>query len=226
MALNNFTLLYVEDNIETQQQMKMLLEDEVKEFYQAYDGQEGVEIYKEKHPDIIRIKKEIAKLEKEYGSQGASAGNEPNQGRSRIISDPAMQRELINVDAEIARLQAEAGSLKKSIKLYQMRVDNTPRREQELASLKRDYDITLQSYQNLLSRKIEAKMSENLEKKQQGEQRMPKTGKAVAGALHPVQAVQQKACSRRSLKKAEKKAGNRAGKEGKPKQKKECIIHK
>jgi len=125
--------------------------------------------YTDKHPDIIRIKKEIAKLEKIYGD--VTTNNTSQSARSpRMVGDPAMQRELINVQAEIARLQAEEKSLKKAIKLYQMRVDNTPKREQELASLRRDYDITLNSYQDLLSRKIEAKMSENLEKKQQGEQ--------------------------------------------------------
>ena len=124
--------------------------------------------YTDKHPDIIRLKQEIAKLEKEYGAE--LKNGEKKKPSKRMIGDPAMQRELINVESEIARLQSEEKSLKKAIKLYQMRVDNTPKREQELASLSRDYNITLKSYQDLLSRRIEAKMSENLEKKQQGEQ--------------------------------------------------------
>ncbi len=53
MPANNFTLLYVEDDPDSQAQMKMLLEDIVKEFYQAYDGEEGLQIFKEKNPDII-----------------------------------------------------------------------------------------------------------------------------------------------------------------------------
>ena len=53
MSMTNFTLLYVEDDIETQEKMKMILESNVKELYQAYDGQEGLSIYKEKNPDII-----------------------------------------------------------------------------------------------------------------------------------------------------------------------------
>jgi len=53
MLSSNFTLLYVEDNVEAQEQMKMILEDDFKEFYQAFDGAEGLEIYKEKRPDII-----------------------------------------------------------------------------------------------------------------------------------------------------------------------------
>jgi len=53
MNNNSFTLLYVEDDKESQKQMKMLLEDSVKELYQAYDGEEGLKIFKEKKPDIV-----------------------------------------------------------------------------------------------------------------------------------------------------------------------------
>ncbi len=53
MLLNNFTLLYVEDDRDTQEQMKALLEDDVKTFFQAYDGEEGLSLYREKKPDII-----------------------------------------------------------------------------------------------------------------------------------------------------------------------------
>jgi len=51
--LKNFTLLYVEDDKDTQEQMKMVLEDDVKEFIQAYNGKEGLELYKKKNPDIV-----------------------------------------------------------------------------------------------------------------------------------------------------------------------------
>ena len=53
MLLENFTLLYVEDDHDMQEYMKSFLEDEVKEFYQAFDGEEGLSIYKDKKPDII-----------------------------------------------------------------------------------------------------------------------------------------------------------------------------
>ena len=51
--LKNFTLLFVEDDSGVQEQMKMMLQDEVKEFYQAYNGEMGLQYYREKKPDII-----------------------------------------------------------------------------------------------------------------------------------------------------------------------------
>ncbi|MEA1953051.1 MAG: response regulator [Campylobacterota bacterium] len=53
MLLEKYTLLYVEDNVDMQSYMKSFLEDEVKEFYQAFDGTEGLELYQSKSPDII-----------------------------------------------------------------------------------------------------------------------------------------------------------------------------
>jgi len=51
--MENFTILYVEDDPKTQELMKMVLEDEVKAFYQAFDGEEGLRLTKEHKPDII-----------------------------------------------------------------------------------------------------------------------------------------------------------------------------
>jgi len=53
MLLKSFTLLFVEDDPQTQELMKALLEEDVKIFYQAYNGKEGLAIYREKKPDII-----------------------------------------------------------------------------------------------------------------------------------------------------------------------------
>jgi diguanylate cyclase (GGDEF)-like protein len=53
LQTNDLTLLYVEDDEYIQEQMYMLLEDDFKEVYQAYNGEEGLEIYKSKNPDIV-----------------------------------------------------------------------------------------------------------------------------------------------------------------------------
>ena len=46
----------------------------------------------------------------------------------------------------------------------------TPKREQELITLTRDYENIKTSYNSLLNRKLEADISVNMEKKQKGEQ--------------------------------------------------------
>jgi hypothetical protein len=49
-------------------------------------------------------------------------------------------------------------------------VENTPLRGIELKKVTRTYDITLRKYQDLLAKGLESQLSENLEKKQKGEQ--------------------------------------------------------
>jgi len=49
----DISILLVEDNIETQEYMKFLLQEECKELYFAYDGIEGIEKYKSYKPDLI-----------------------------------------------------------------------------------------------------------------------------------------------------------------------------
>jgi diguanylate cyclase (GGDEF)-like protein len=53
MQLKNFTLLYVEDDIEIQNHIKLIFEDNFKSFYQASSAEEGLHIFKEKNPDIV-----------------------------------------------------------------------------------------------------------------------------------------------------------------------------
>jgi len=54
--------------------------------------------------------------------------------------------------------------------MYQSRIEATPVREAELASLTRDYETMQTSYRSLLQKKEESQISANLEKRQIGEQ--------------------------------------------------------
>jgi YesN/AraC family two-component response regulator len=53
MSLEDLTVLYVEDDVETQMLIKRMLEFSVKEVFIANDGEEGLLIYKDKNPDIV-----------------------------------------------------------------------------------------------------------------------------------------------------------------------------
>lgn len=53
MSLENCSILYVEDDKDMQEYMKVILEDDIKELYLASDGVEGLKIYKDKKPNIV-----------------------------------------------------------------------------------------------------------------------------------------------------------------------------
>jgi hypothetical protein len=92
---------------------------------------------------------------------------DPSAVSQYIPHNARMEVERIKVD--INTLTTDIGKLKSQIRVYEKRIENTPKREQELLSLKRDYDNIKASYDLLLNKKLEAEVSVNMEKKQKGE---------------------------------------------------------
>jgi protein tyrosine kinase modulator len=120
--------------------------------------------YTEKHPDIIRIKKIISEFEKKNVKDDQETSEEPQY----IPANMRMQ--LGEITAEIKTYEEDISNLNAQIRTYQARVENTPKKEQELLSLERDYENIKASYNSLLNRKLEADIAVNMEKKQKGEQ--------------------------------------------------------
>lgn len=127
--------------------------------------------YSEKHPDVIRLQNEIARLEsaaKESVAKPSGSGGVVIP----IISPLAevLRKQIANLEAEGTASQAAAENLRRGIERYQIRIDNTPVRGIELSKISRSYDITMRKYQDLLAKSLESELAENMEKKQKGEQ--------------------------------------------------------
>jgi polysaccharide chain length determinant protein (PEP-CTERM system associated) len=131
---------------------------------------------KDNHPDVIRIKRQIADLQKAIG--GGRPGAPP--GEVIVATDPAaavrnarisqVRAQIDNIDKEIARKSADQEKLKLQMQLLQQRVENQPSRESELISLTRDYDTSKATYQSLLARREESGIAADLERQQVGQQ--------------------------------------------------------
>lgn len=148
--------------------------------------------YTDNHPDVVDLKSKIAKLEPKVKEmlekQKAAEEARLKELRARqekagdkeiplISSDPMMERLLAQyteqyneAQLEAKRLRGEEKNLREQIALYQRRIEETPKQEQELSLLTRDYDLLKSNYQSLLEKKIQAQMTQNLEHKQKGEQ--------------------------------------------------------
>lgn len=142
--------------------------------------------YTERHPDVVKMLKTMEKLkkivEKEKAEIEAQALEEPDEDEDNEDSElenamsggnwAAMQQEMqvSQMNAEIAKIQSGIAKIEDAMVLYQQRVEETPKREQELLSLQRDYGNIQDGYSSLLNRKLEAELSVNMEKKQKGEQ--------------------------------------------------------
>jgi polysaccharide chain length determinant protein (PEP-CTERM system associated) len=131
--------------------------------------------YTDQHPDVVRLKVRIGRLEKEQAAAPSAPGKEGEGGgatgraASAQLSADTVRQKMALLDA-IRTLEAEIARGNHEIREHQRRIEATPRREQELLTIRRDYDNIKTSYSSLLNRKLEADIGVNMEKKQKGEQ--------------------------------------------------------
>ena len=128
--------------------------------------------YSGKHPDVVRLKKEIQAIEAGQGKvmmPGKPANSLPPAPPANPLKQ-VLQTQIADIDAEIRALQLQVEHLRGQIAIHQTRVENTPTRAIELSRISRGYDITLRKYQDLLGKSLESELSENMEKMLKGEQ--------------------------------------------------------
>jgi len=123
--------------------------------------------YTKNHPDVIRLRETIARLEGQR-PENETGALEPEISLSPV--DQELKRQLRDISLEIDTLRAEIKKVRSQTQWYEKKVEETPKREQELLSLNRDYGNLRELYNSLLNRKLEAQIAVSMEKKQKGEQ--------------------------------------------------------
>ncbi len=123
--------------------------------------------FTEAYPDVARLRTEIDSLTKEVARQPSAHSAEPDGD-----GDPSTQAAaaLADVGTELRSLKEEESAIRKTIAQYQERVENVPKRQQELQDLSRDYGTTKERYDSLAKRYEEAQLAESLEQGRKGEQ--------------------------------------------------------
>ena len=126
-------------------------------------------IFKESYPDVIILKKRVNDLERQLQGEAEAGGEKPSteEYAPPRVAHPSYA-ELMAVKSQITTLTRREANIRKQLDEYTARVELTPASEQQLTDLQRDYDISLQNYQTLLEKKMSARLSENLEKRQKG----------------------------------------------------------
>jgi polysaccharide chain length determinant protein (PEP-CTERM system associated) len=120
------------------------------------------------HPEIVRIKGELAEAQKESASGRESPGS-----RDQILNADPLYRQKVEerngTRVRIAQLRAAETQARAQIGMFQARVEAAPMVEQELASLQQDYNLELERYKDLNAKHQSALMVEDLARKQGGE---------------------------------------------------------
>jgi polysaccharide chain length determinant protein (PEP-CTERM system associated) len=127
-----------------------------------------------RHPDVQRLRDEIARVEKAVDAAPAPAATLPGSptpdpaevysrlGRSR-------RQSIQGIDAEIVKLKEEETSIRASIAGVERRLETMPERQQEFAMVSRDRQSAKDLYDSLLKRYEEAQLVESIETDRQGE---------------------------------------------------------
>lgn len=133
--------------------------------------------YNDRYPDVIALKDQIrvaaASAAAEAAKKPAPAPAKPNpKGLRAAPQNPYVQslmEQLDQVTVDAKTTTEEIHNLGRQIAVYQRRLDNTPKREQELTLITRDYETTRELFRSLLAKRGEAEIAADLEQRQKGE---------------------------------------------------------
>lgn len=146
--------------------------------------------YNDRHPDVQRTLRLLASAkEAEEREQSAAPGTPPRPAlqtpavaavatanvqaqtavanvRERIQS---LKAQIPIADREMENLAREREGILRQIAETEARLRNLPVREQQLAAVTRDYEISNQNYRSLLDKKLSADVASDMEQRQKSE---------------------------------------------------------
>ena len=115
--------------------------------------------FSEKYPDVIRLRSEVARLERE------AARDQP-----RPVADTAPSRTVLQIKdsladlvTEIENFKADETRVRAEIATYLQRLENAPRRQRRAQEISRDYQTTRDLYDSLRKRYDQALLEQGAE---------------------------------------------------------------
>lgn len=164
--------------------------------------------YSEKHPSVIRLRRQIeadeakakaanpgaAKEVAEVAADPAPAPAVAPAKKSPVVparsTNPVLQSQLRSVEAEITKNREEQQRLQKQVGGYRGKLEAIPLREQQISEVQRDYEISRKNYASLLEKSLSAQSATQLEIRQKGER---------FSILDPAQAAERPESPKRAL---------------------------
>jgi polysaccharide chain length determinant protein (PEP-CTERM system associated) len=128
-------------------------------------------------PALAHLRAQIRDLEGRLAAEAPVAPRRPAQtpaGRELRVAPQnpyvmSLMQQLDQANVEAKTTTEEIAAFNNQIAQYQRRLENTPRREQELALITRDHETTRELFRSLLAKRGEADIAADLEHRQKGE---------------------------------------------------------
>jgi polysaccharide biosynthesis transport protein len=125
--------------------------------------------YTDSYPDVLKVKAQIAKTEKQRQDLLSAPKSGSRQGDAESGPLVQLQGQLQANQVEIANRERAMAGLEARINEYQGRLNSQPGIEQQLADLNRGYEQSKANYDDLLKKKNQSAMATSMERMQQGE---------------------------------------------------------
>jgi uncharacterized protein involved in exopolysaccharide biosynthesis len=132
--------------------------------------------YTEDHPDVIKVKADIAEVEKklkQVNAEAASASAADSTEKASASEPPeirALRLQIHQYQGVIEQAASDQKRLQGQIGLYQSRTAMSPGVEEQYKLLTRDNDNAQSFYKDLLAKKSASGVATSMESQQQGEQ--------------------------------------------------------
>jgi polysaccharide biosynthesis transport protein len=133
--------------------------------------------YTPQHPDVRKLKQQIAETEKTRDQLAASlkanaANPQPDSSATNSNGDMSLaelQSQLQANQIEVTNRERSIANIQTRINDYQGRLGQEPIREQQLADLSRGYDQSKANYDDLMKKKNSSALATDLTERQQGQ---------------------------------------------------------
>jgi len=119
------------------------------------------------YPDVRKMQREIAELKKRMANKAAMSDDQRETPDNTAFITLAAQ--LSSTRAEIKSLNQQKSDLTAKAEEYRMRIENTPKIEQDYNAMLLDRNNTQAKYEDLQQKVMEAKVAMGLEKEHKGE---------------------------------------------------------
>jgi polysaccharide chain length determinant protein (PEP-CTERM system associated) len=133
--------------------------------------------YTDEHPDVIKLKNDIAQVQKKIQDQQAAMANGVSPSKTEkagvTMDSPQIQQlraQLHQIDVTIRERTAEQAGVQQKINVLQARLQMSPSVAQEYKAITRDHETALTYYNDFLRKQTDAGISQDLLRRQEGEQ--------------------------------------------------------
>lgn len=154
-----------------QQMGRSYLDEQIIQLQGQLDNAVTVKQEKPNHPEVIGLKKALARLEKLRSAKQKSGAEEASSVLTRDVQPnpayEALKTQLFEDQLQVQTLQAKQQQLAAAISQAQVGASQVPAEERQLADLTRNYDIYRSNYDTLEQRLTAARIDEELHLRQQ-----------------------------------------------------------